>query len=56
MPATPGFGVSLGRQRVSDNRVVGILTVFAAAIVIAYSQGAMLHRHATDESQELEPS
>jgi hypothetical protein len=44
--------VSLGRQRVSDNVVGGILTVLLAAIAIAYSHGARPHEQATGENQE----
>lgn len=46
----------LGRQRVIDNVVGGILVILAATAAIAYSQWAMRHGHDEDEDQELESS
>lgn len=44
----------LGKQRVVDNLVGGVLVLLASAIAIAYSNWSMRHGHASDEDPEAD--
>jgi hypothetical protein len=49
-------GGELGKQRVVDNVVGGILVVIATAIAIGYSQWASRRGESDDADHEVEPS